>query len=72
MAFYDPQKTSWPEVLGWPVYPAMQRIRQDRPELWIEVHRAGESVPPGVNNRRVRVFVNLDAGHTVAQTPVVG
>uniref|UniRef100_A0A0A8Y2Q2 Uncharacterized protein n=1 Tax=Arundo donax TaxID=35708 RepID=A0A0A8Y2Q2_ARUDO len=48
------------------------RIHDDRPDVQVEAHWFGESVPPGFNDKLVRVFLNHDDLSTVAQTPVVG
>jgi len=37
------QKTSWPEVVGWPAAQAVTQISSDRPDVAIEV------VPDGTN-----------------------
>nr|CAB3445400.1 unnamed protein product [Digitaria exilis] len=63
------QKTSWPEVVGWPASAAVTQINSDRPD----VIPAGANVAPGYNASRVRVF--FDAGNAtgpVLYIPVVG
>lgn len=67
------EKTSWPEVVGWPATAAVTQINSDRPDVAIEVLPAGTTVAPGYNAKRVRVF--FDAGNAsgpVLYTPVVG
>ncbi|CAD6252079.1 unnamed protein product [Miscanthus lutarioriparius] len=67
------QKTSWPEVVGWPATQAVTQINSDRPDVAIEVIPDGTNVAPGYNALRVRVY--FDAGNAsgpVIYTPVVG
>ncbi|KAG0531461.1 hypothetical protein BDA96_04G024800 [Sorghum bicolor] len=67
------QKTSWPEVVGWPAAAAVTQINSDRPDVAIEVVQDGTNVAPGYNAFRVRVY--FDAGNAngpVLYTPVVG
>lgn len=64
------EKTSWPEVVGWPATAAVTQISSDRPDVAIEVLPAGTTVAPGHNATRVRVF--FDASGNVLYTPVVG
>uniref|UniRef100_J3L964 Uncharacterized protein n=1 Tax=Oryza brachyantha TaxID=4533 RepID=J3L964_ORYBR len=68
----DEVKTEWPEVVGWAALLAAIKISGDRPDVHIEAHDVGESVPPGFDGERVRLFLNNDVSRTVAQTPVVG
>ncbi|TVU33586.1 hypothetical protein EJB05_25411, partial [Eragrostis curvula] len=63
----DKMKTSWPEVVGMAVFPAAMKIAHDRPDVTVEFLGVGERVPPGYNNKRVRVIVNHDA--TTPTTP---
>lgn len=67
-------KTSWPEVLGMPNHEAQDIIRNDRPDLRIEVQLAGGGFPPPLvrDYRRVIIYVNPNARLTVARVPVVG
>uniref|UniRef100_A0A0D9VBL1 Uncharacterized protein n=1 Tax=Leersia perrieri TaxID=77586 RepID=A0A0D9VBL1_9ORYZ len=65
-------KTEWPEVVGWAGFLAAIKIHDDRPDVHFEAHDVGESVPPGFDGHRVRLFLNNDVSRTVAQTPVVG
>nr|CAB3448664.1 unnamed protein product [Digitaria exilis] len=64
------QKSSWPEVVGMAATPAVAKIMQDRPDVAVEVLPPGTHLVPGVNPKRVRVFIN-DHG-AVAKTPRVG
>ena len=67
------EKTSWPEVVGWPASAAVTQINSDRPDVAIEVVPAGTNVAPGYKANRVRVF--FDAGNAsgpVLYTPVIG
>ncbi|KAL6589303.1 hypothetical protein ACP70R_050390 [Stipagrostis hirtigluma subsp. patula] len=67
------EKTSWPEVVGWPATAAVTQINSDRPDVAIEVVPSGTFVMPGYNAKRVRVF--FDAGNPigpVVSIPVVG
>ncbi|EES06206.1 hypothetical protein BDA96_04G025200 [Sorghum bicolor] len=67
------QKTSWPEVVGWPATAAVTQISSDRPDVAIEVVQVGTNVAPGYNALRVRVY--FDAGNAtgpVVYVPVVG
>jgi hypothetical protein len=62
-------KSSWPEVLGWPVNAARQKILNDRPDVKVVVG------PPAVatrefDDKRVLVYVNY-AGN-VTQIPGIG
>lgn len=66
----DPNKTSWPEVLGWPELNAAFRICYDRPEVTVYFFDVGDTRPPGYNPTRVVVFV--DANLRVALTPLLG
>nr|CAB3445409.1 unnamed protein product [Digitaria exilis] len=66
MLIGDELKTSWPEVLFF----AAAKIHEDRADVTMEVHKVGEGVEPGYNDKRVRIFINNDAN--VALTPVVG
>nr|CAB3448681.1 unnamed protein product [Digitaria exilis] len=63
------QKTSWPEVVGMGFLWAAMKIRIDRSDVDVEVHKVGDSVEPGYNNKRVRMFIY---NGVVAQTPVIG
>jgi hypothetical protein len=65
-------KMSWPEVVGWHLLTAVSKINADRPDLEIEVHRNGDRVPLGRDQKRVRVFTTRDHDGTVARMPVVG
>uniref|UniRef100_A0A0A9G8I7 Uncharacterized protein n=1 Tax=Arundo donax TaxID=35708 RepID=A0A0A9G8I7_ARUDO len=65
----DDLKTPWPEVVGMAGLLAGIRIHDDRPDVQVEAHWFGESVPPGFNDKLVRVFLNHDDLSTVAQTP---
>ncbi|KAF8685845.1 hypothetical protein HU200_043757 [Digitaria exilis] len=47
--------------------PAVAKIMQDRPDVAVEVLPPGTHLVPGVNPKRVRVFIN-DHG-AVAKTP---
>jgi hypothetical protein len=64
-------KTSWPELLGSDVFIAWDRIQADRPDVSIEVDQFGVAVPPGFDDKRVRIFY-YSASHDVAATPTVG
>ncbi|CAO2033854.1 unnamed protein product [Urochloa humidicola] len=66
----DELKMSWPEVAGMDILTALGRIREERPDVRMEVHRIGDPVEPGYDDKRVRIFINDD--FTVALTPVVG
>ncbi|KAF8685858.1 hypothetical protein HU200_043770 [Digitaria exilis] len=66
----DELKTSWPEVVGMQLFFAAAKIHKDRADVTMEVHKVGEGVEPGYNDKRVRIFINNDAN--VALTPVVG
>ncbi|KAF0911600.1 hypothetical protein E2562_011220 [Oryza meyeriana var. granulata] len=67
------EKTSWPEVVGWPATAAVTQINSDRPDVSIEVVPDGATVPPGFNAKRVRVFFNAgDSTGPVMRTPFVG
>jgi hypothetical protein len=67
------EKTSWPEVVGWPASAAVTQINSDRPDVAIEVVPAGTNVAPGYNASRVRVYFDAgDATGPVLYTPVVG
>ncbi|KQJ98222.1 hypothetical protein BRADI_3g35570v3 [Brachypodium distachyon] len=68
----DDQKTSWPEVVGWDVIAAGEKVVADRPDVHLEVHRVGYTAPPGYDDERVRLIIVADPGTTIAQTPVVG
>ncbi|KAM3295840.1 hypothetical protein ACQJBY_030920 [Aegilops geniculata] len=71
----SPGKTSWPEVLHWSVYPAMDKIKSDRPELTIDSLPVGTvPAPPGFQSDRVLVFYHQEEGvvRHVAVIPVVG
>ncbi|KAF8685859.1 hypothetical protein HU200_043771 [Digitaria exilis] len=48
---------------------AAMKIRIDRSDVDVEVHKVGDSVEPGYNNKRVRMFIY---NGVVAQTPVIG
>ncbi|KAF8677187.1 hypothetical protein HU200_046661 [Digitaria exilis] len=70
MLIGDELKTSWPEVVGMQLFFAAAKIHEDRADVTMEVHKVGEGVEPGYNDKRVRIFINNDAN--VALTPVVG
>ncbi|KAF6987236.1 hypothetical protein CFC21_004899 [Triticum aestivum] len=63
-------KTSWPEVVGWPVQNAAVRIKGDRPDVLFIIGGTGGQWPPGHNPSRVIILSN-EAG-VVVKTPVVG
>lgn len=66
------EKTSWPEVVGWPATEAVTQISSDRPDLSIEAVPYGTPVPP-YNPGRVRVYFDGgDSTGPVVATPVVG
>jgi hypothetical protein len=67
------EKTSWPEVVGWPAAAAVTQINSDRPDVAIEVVPDGTNVPPGYNALRVRVYFDAaNASGPVLYTPVLG
>jgi hypothetical protein len=68
----DRLKISWPEVVGMGLLLAARKIRGDRADVRLEVHKVGDGVEPGRDDKRVRIFVNIDATYTVALTPFVG
>ncbi|KAF6987197.1 hypothetical protein CFC21_004861 [Triticum aestivum] len=63
-------KTSWPEVVGWPVQNAVVRIKGDRPDISFIAGGTGGQWPPGHNPSRVVILSN-EAG-VLVKTPVVG
>uniref|UniRef100_A0A804PE82 Uncharacterized protein n=1 Tax=Zea mays TaxID=4577 RepID=A0A804PE82_MAIZE len=66
------EKTSWPEVVGWPAAAAVTQINSDRPDVAIEVVPDGTNVPPGYNALRVRVYFDAaNASGPVLYTPVL-
>jgi hypothetical protein len=65
-------KTSWPELVGTPGHYAHDMIHKDRPDVQIPVLVVGTQVPPGFDDKRVRLFVHQDFNLKVALTPVVG
>lgn len=64
------EKTSWPEMVGWPATAAVTQINTDRPDVSIEVLPSGASVTPGFNGKRVLVDATEPRGLVVA-TPLV-
>lgn len=70
MSGANPEKTSWPELLGVPATLAAQKIALDRPDVAVEVLPPGAPLTPGFNPKRVRVFITLSG--LVASIPVVG
>lgn len=68
----DPDKTSRPEVVGWPEWNAAFRIRYDKQDVGINIIflHVGQSRPPGFDPTRVVVFV--DANLLVALVPMIG
>jgi hypothetical protein len=66
-----PKKTSWPEVVGMGALEAASKIREDRPDIHIQLHRLGYHAPPGYDGHRVRLIL-VPAKYTVAVTPCVG
>ena len=68
----EQQKTSWPELVGSPGHYAHDMIHKDRPDVQIPVLVVGTKVPPGFDDKRVRLFVHKDFNLKVALTPVVG
>ena len=65
------KKTSWPEVVGMGALEAASKIREDRPDVHIQIHRLGYHTPPGYNGHRVRLIL-VPAKYTVAVTPCIG
>lgn len=65
-------KKSWPELVGTPGHYAHDMIHKDRPDVQIPVLVVGTQVPPGFDDKRVRLFVHQDFNLKVALTPVVG
>jgi hypothetical protein len=63
-------KTSWPEVVGWPVQTTVVWIKGDRPDVSFIIGGTGGQWPPGHNPSRV-VILSIEAG-VVVKTPVVG
>ncbi|KAL6629747.1 hypothetical protein ACP70R_029512 [Stipagrostis hirtigluma subsp. patula] len=66
----NPEKTSWPELVGVLGTTAATQIQHDRPDCAVEVLPPGAPLVPDVNYHRVRVFIDNNA--IVTQTPVVG
>ena len=62
------QKTSWPELVGSPGHYAHDMIHKDRPDVQIPVLVVGTEVPPGFDDKRVRLFVHQDFNLKVALT----
>ncbi|CAL5033659.1 unnamed protein product [Urochloa decumbens] len=62
----DP-KTEWPELVGWKIKQAKEKIKEDRPDLKVEVVTVGTSVTEEFNSKRVRLWVD-----TVAEVPRIG
>ncbi|KAE8800228.1 hypothetical protein D1007_24216 [Hordeum vulgare] len=68
-------KSSWPELLGWPVRPAMLTVKNERPEVSIDQLPEGTTpTPPGFRSDRVVVFYHTqdELGRRVATIPVIG
>ncbi|KAK3124854.1 hypothetical protein QOZ80_7AG0561510 [Eleusine coracana subsp. coracana] len=66
-------KKTWPELLGWPVTPAVTQINKDRPDVSIEVRPISAGVPTPYNPERVCVyFEGGDPRGIVAWIPIVG
>ncbi|KAI4979384.1 hypothetical protein ZWY2020_016137 [Hordeum vulgare] len=69
------EKSSWPELLGWPVRPAMLTVKNERPEVSIDQLPEGTTpTPPGFRSDRVVVFYHTqdELGRRVATIPVIG
>jgi hypothetical protein len=67
-------KASWPELVGMPATPAVNRINKERPDLTTEVLFIGiRPSPPGFDSTRVCVFLDpQDKLGRVAAVPVIG
>lgn len=63
-------KLYWPELVGVPATPVVMKIKQDRPDVAVEVLPPGAPLTPEFNPLRVRVFIGLDG--LVAQVPIIG
>lgn len=63
-------KNSWPEVVGLSSEEAKKKIKEDRPEVSIQVVSADAFVTMDYNTGRVRIFV--DSNDKVAKAPKIG
>ncbi|KAL6848553.1 hypothetical protein ACP4OV_021847 [Aristida adscensionis] len=70
MSVPQPNKSSWPELLGVLATLAATAIQHDRPDCAVEVLPPGAPIIPDTNPHRVRVFIDNNA--IVTQIPVVG
>jgi hypothetical protein len=72
MGVDDRRKHSWPEVVGWNVLVAGAKIERDRPDIHrLELHHVGDTLLPGHDSHRVRLFLKPGTA-IIAKTPVVG
>ncbi|KQJ93040.1 hypothetical protein BRADI_3g02393v3 [Brachypodium distachyon] len=68
-----PGRWAWPELVGVSASLAVPKIKQDRPDVGVQVIPDGTPVPPDFNAERVRVFYDsLQPGAIVTQIPKVG
>jgi hypothetical protein len=66
------RKSSWPEVVGWNFLAAGLKIKKDRPDIIrFEFHDVGNTVPPGHDDDRVRLFLTPGTNF-IGITPFVG
>ncbi|GJM87779.1 hypothetical protein PR202_ga03772 [Eleusine coracana subsp. coracana] len=63
-------KDSWPELVGMSSEEAKKKIKEDKPEVDVQVVPADAFVTMDFNTGRVRVFV--DSNDKVARTPRMG
>lgn len=66
----NPNKMSWPELVGFPAAQAASQINKDRSDVSIEVIPVGTNVAPGYDAFRVRVY--FDTNGNVASIPMIG
>jgi hypothetical protein len=67
----DDSKTSWPEVVGWQMLDASDKITSDRPDLSPAFYTDTDPLPTNYDPKRVIIIVHAVSG-VVVKTPVVG
>ncbi|KAG0531464.1 hypothetical protein BDA96_04G025100 [Sorghum bicolor] len=66
----DGQKSSWPEVVGWVMLNASDKITRDRPDVSIAFYSQTTTLPTNYDPNRV--IIVGDNGSVVVRTPVIG
>lgn len=63
-------KSSWPEVVGLTGEEAEKKIKEDRPDVTVQIVQPGQGVPRDF--RDDRVFVYVDSAGKVEKAPAIG